>query len=97
MKTERVYEVVDITDDERYYTLGLFLTEDEAMSVLDAESPPYNDDDPEAVIVEVRSRPVGFHPHAFTPVASRTWLRNYDDTKPDWEAKPIQPHVPNKA
>ena len=96
MDTEQIFEVVDATDDERYYTLGLFLTEQAAMSLLDGDEPPCNEDDTESVTVQVRSRPIGFHPHAYTPVASRTWLRNYEDTKRDWEAQPIKPHVPNK-
>jgi len=84
-----IYEVVDTTDDERYYTLGLFRTEEEALSVLDAEEPPSNEDNTDAVIVEVRCRPLGFHPHAWGVVAERTWVRNYDDNLPDWTAQPL--------
>jgi len=89
-KIERIYEVVDASNEENYWPLGLFLSESEAMSLLDGESPPYSDDDPESVLIEVRSRPVGFHPHEYTTVASRVWVRTYDDTKPDWNALPIK-------
>jgi hypothetical protein len=92
---EHIYEVVDSSDDERYYALGIFLAEQDAMSVLDGETPPSNDDDPEAVTVEVRRRTVGFHPHEHTVIASRTWVRNYEDDKPDWSAKPIKLSGPN--
>ena len=85
-----IYEVVDATNDEQYYTLGIFLTEADAMSVLDADEPPYNDDDPEAATIEVRRRPIGFHPHSWDKIAERTWVRNYDDTMPNWSAQPIR-------
>ena len=95
MKT--IFEVVDNSDDERYYTLGIFLTEQEAMSLLDGDEPPHNEDDPDAVTIEVRSRPVGFYPHAFTPVASRTWVREYEADGREWSPQPIKPHCPNAA
>lgn len=94
---EHIYEVVDATDDERYWALGIFLTESDAMSVLDGNEPPYNDDDPDAATVEVRTRKVGFHPHEHVVIASRTWVRNYEDDKPDWTAQPIKLCGPNKA
>lgn len=92
---EHIFEVVDSTDDERYYALGIFLTAQDAMSVLDGDEPPSNDDDPEAVTLEVRRRAVGFHPHEHTVIASRTWVRNYDDDKPDWSPNPIKLSGPN--
>lgn len=85
-----IYEVVDGTDGERYYSLGVFLSEAEAMSALDGDEPPANDADPEEVTVEVRSRKLGFNPHEYTVIASRRWIRNYDDTLPDWAAQPIK-------
>ena len=92
---EHIFEVVDSSDDERYYALGIFLVEDEAMSVLDCDEPPYNDDDPDSVTVEVRRRTLGFHPHEHTVIASRTWVRNYDDDKPDWTPNAIKLSGPN--
>lgn len=89
-KIERIYEVVDASNEEQYWPLGLFLSEPDAMALLNQESPPYSDDDPESVLIEVRSRPVGFHPHEFTVIASRTWVRLYEDTGPDWNALPIK-------
>jgi hypothetical protein len=94
---DTVFEVVDASSDETYYSLGIFLSKEAAMSLLDGAEPPHNEDDPEAVTIEVRSRPVGFYPHSFTPVARRTWVRNYDDTLPDWSALPIELHTPNKS
>ena len=73
-----VFEVVDASDEEKYYPLGIYLDEAEALAVLDADAPPYNDDDPESVVVEVRRRPTGFHPHAFAVIATRTWVRDYE-------------------
>lgn len=85
-----VFEVVDSSNDEQYWSLGVFLDEQAAMSVLDADEPPYTDDDPECAVVEVRRREVGFKPHNYTTVASRQWVRNYEDDKPDWTAQPIK-------
>ncbi len=87
---DRIYEVVDATDDERYWPLGVFLSRDAAMSLLDGAEPPFNDDEPESVTVEVRSRLIGFHPHQREIIASRTWVREYEDDKPDWTAHPIK-------
>jgi hypothetical protein len=90
MSAKYIYEVVDGTDDERYYTLGVFLTKEEASAVLDSEGPPNNEDDPDSVTIEVRSRPIGFFPHAYTTIARRTWERMYEDNEPDWKAHPIK-------
>lgn len=89
MKTY-IYEVVGATCEGQYFTMGLFLDEDEAVALLTQDEPPYGDDDPAAVSIEVRRRPLGFHPHAWAAVASRTWVRNYDDTKPDWLPKTLK-------
>ena len=81
-----IFEVVDSTDYERYYTLGVFLDESAAMAAISGDSPPYNDDNPESVTLEVRRRKIGLHPHGWTKVAERTWTRNYDDLSPAWVA-----------
>ena len=88
----KVYEVVDVTDEERYWPLGVFFNEADAMSVLDSETPPNDDNDHEdCVTIEVRSRKIGYWPHEHTTIASRTWVQQYDDEKPEqnWIAKPI--------
>jgi hypothetical protein len=90
-KPQHVFEVVDASDEERYYTLGMFFDRNEAMSLLDCDEPPYNDDDPESAVIEIRERPVGFHPHKFKTIAARTWVRNYsDDDDGKWTAQPIR-------
>jgi hypothetical protein len=88
-----VYEVIGETEDEGYYTLGIFLTEPAARSMLDGEEPPSNDDGLEEMTIEVRRRPVGFHPHEYTVIASQRWARNYNDEKADWIRKPTLPKV----
>lgn len=86
-----IFEVVDQTDEERYYTIGLFLTEQEAMSALEANEPPCDDNGEDAVTVEVRSRQIGWHPHDYKTVASRTWERDYaDESDEKWKAHPIK-------
>ena len=86
---DSIYELVDSSDEERYFTLGLFLTEEAALDHLRLDYPPYHDDRPDSVTLEVRRRPVGFHPHEWSVVASRMWVRNYDDELPEWSSRPI--------
>src|SRR5574343_663862 len=87
-----VYEVVDATDDEMYYPLGLFTDPAKALSLLDGAEPPYSEDNPESVTIEVRGRKLGFNPHSFWVVAKRTWERVYDDSDSGtpWRAHPIE-------
>lgn len=85
----RVFEVVDATNEELYYTLGVYLNIHEALALLDGKSPPYSDDNPESVKIEVRERRLGFYPHDYRVLASRTWVRLYDDSPEQWYAEPI--------
>ena len=91
-KEKAVYEIVDASDEETYWTLGTFLNVDDALAALSDPEPPVDDDGQDAVVLEVRSRPIGFHPHAYNTVASRTWVRQWDDEEEDaskWDSRPI--------
>lgn len=87
-----VYEVIDRSDDEQYYPLGIFLDRESALKVLDADKPPLNDGDLDYVTHEVRIRPVGFNPYAERAIATRSWERKYDEADDDigWKAHPIK-------
>jgi len=87
-----IFELVDATDDERYYTLGLFLTLAEAMAEIQGDEPPNHDNENESPLLEVRRRPLGFHPHAYTTVATRQWVRLYPECgdPKEWDAQPIK-------
>lgn len=92
-RVDKVFEVVDATDEEQYWPLGMFLTESDVLAVLDAKEPPNNDHEHDAVTIEVRSRNIGFAPHDYTKIASRTWVWDYaaeDDFAPTWSAKEIK-------
>jgi len=82
--------VVDATDEERYWPMGVFLNEAEAMAVLDAVEPPNNEGEHEAVTFEVRRRKTGFAPHDYTKIAERTWVHDWTEERPVWIAKPIR-------
>lgn len=80
-----IFELVDATDDEHYYTLGIFLDEQAALSWLRHPKPPVNEHDNDAVELEVRARKIGFHPHKWRVVAKRAWVREWDDGAPLWK------------
>ena len=89
MSKQYIFEVVDASDDERYYSLGVFLTKDEAMACLNADEPPC--DGEESVTIEVRQRKIGWHPHDSIQIASRNWTQSYDDESDEkWKAFPIR-------
>ena len=39
-ETTKLYELVDATDNDQYYTLGIFVSKDQALSYLDGDVPP---------------------------------------------------------
>jgi hypothetical protein len=95
-KPDTVYEVVDATDDEQYYPLGIFLSPEQALSLLDGAEPPYDENGVDSVTLEVRGRKVGFKPNHFWVVASRTWVRDYESEGKEWKAQPITTPNPVK-
>ena len=89
-----VFEVVDTTDDEHYYALGLFIDELAAREQLDVAEPPCDDNGEDSFTVEVRKRPLGWHPHEYEVIAKRTWVREYpeNDGDPTWTCNPPRAH-----
>lgn len=83
-----VFEAVDATDEEQYFTLGIFLTEESALAILNKPEPEcYYGLDTESITIEIRQRKIGLHPYAWDKIASKTWWRNYDDGE-KWFTKP---------
>lgn len=58
------FEVVDATDDERYWPMGIWMTLSQAMSATSGETPDMvlsdYDDDSDCVIIEIRRREFGY-------------------------------------
>ena len=81
-----VFELVDCTNDETYYPMGLFLSLEDALAqVKDLKEPP-TDDPEEYVKMEVRERQVGklrWWDNGKT-VATITWIQDYIEAKDEW-------------
>jgi hypothetical protein len=84
---EAVYEVVDATDPEIYWPLGMFLTRESAMQAITV-------DDPDSIrgggslddfrVMEVRERKIGFGEHR-NVVGKMTWTSEYDEAKDEYK------------
>lgn len=102
-----VYELVDCTNDESYFPMGLFLSLEDALAQLkDREEPP-TDDPEEFVRMEVRERQIGklrWWDNGET-VATIQWIQDYIEAEDEWVwHKPTisipnaqsEPHGPTK-
>lgn len=89
-----VYEVVDHSDEEQYFTLGIYIDESAAREILDTPFPPSNESALDCVTIQVRKRPLGWFPHELGDViAQRTWTLDWSEEKsPCWKCKPPRPH-----
>ena len=89
-----VFEVVDATSDEQYWTLGIFLSFDEAKSAVDVPMPSDigcsdHDDYDDFRKVEIRERAIGWGGSGKT-VAKMEWESSSYDEKEDefkWTSK----------
>lgn len=81
-----VYEMVDTTEDETYFTLGIWDTLDEAIAALDSCKSPTDLDVlscyDEYVCVEIRERKLGWCSNGKT-VYTREWDRVWDEDEDD--------------
>lgn len=78
----QIYEVIDRTDDEAYYTLGLFLSLDDAIK--DAESKTPDDWESDGNIddyaeIEIRERQIGWTGTNTKKVWEMSWKKTYPD------------------
>jgi len=86
--TGSVFEIVDNTNDEQYWTLGIFPTIGDAMAALDDCSP---DDMPEDHYeyegfcrVEIRERKYGWGGTGKS-ILTREWTSEYNEAADDYE------------
>jgi hypothetical protein len=77
----KVYEIVDASSDENYFTLAIFPTLKEAIdSVAFDDEPPCDHECDESVIVEIRERQFGWKPHCTGKVVYKiVWNSTYDE------------------
>jgi len=88
---EKLYEVVDATDDEMYFTQGTFLSLEEIIKDIESESDPTNltdNDVDEYFKIEIWERKIGWSGRGKV-VYAREWVNEYnEDTDEDeWRAK----------
>lgn len=83
-----VFEIVDSTSDEQYWTLGMFPTLDDALAALDGCTPedmPGDHDEYEGVCrVEVREHKYGWGGTGKC-VHAREWTSEYNETADEYE------------
>lgn len=81
-----VFELVDCTDDEIYFPMGLFLSLEDALSKVKDRNEPPTDDPEEYVKMEVRERQTGklrWRDNGKT-VATINWIQDYVESKDEW-------------
>lgn len=90
-----IYEIRDVSDDERYYPVGLFATLAEAIAAIEAQAEPWDlsdqADNTECVSLEIRERRLGLAPlYAGKAVWKRAWnyVLNEDENESHWAIVP---------
>ena len=86
---EYIYEVVDESDSETYWSQGLFRTLDAAIQYCDDWDPsgdPPNAESPETddlLVLSIRKRPIGFGSD-YDEVWTKTWRKTFEDDGDQW-------------
>ena len=83
-----VFEIVDVSEGETFYTLGCFLSLADALLALDAAKEP-SDLNSDAhhenfAKVEIRERAVGWSGHG-KGVYERSWVEEYNEAKDEYQ------------
>ena len=84
--TGSVFELVDCTNDETYFPMGLFLSLEDALAKVKDRNEPPTDDPEEYVKMEVRERQIGklrWWDNGKT-VATINWIQDYIESKDEW-------------
>jgi hypothetical protein len=88
-----VYEVVDATDDERYYPLGIFLSQKEAVRAVQSLSRTdkaiswiVDESDNNCERIEIRKREIGWSEHGVT-VQTIERSEYYDEENDEYKWK----------
>lgn len=88
MTKQYIYEATDSTNDERYWTLGLWLSADEAINAIRLCTPSQLDEfssrDSGHFCVTINRRVIGFGDSG-TTVYQFDWLEMYNESKDEYE------------
>lgn len=96
LATGSVFEVVDATDDEQYFPVGIFATLAEAEKELAACKDPSDVGTPldydDFFAVEIRERKLGWHDH-WTVAKRVEWKQTYDEAADEYRWEILSPNV----
>ena len=89
-----IFEAVDCTDDEMYFTVGLWPSLEDAIKEIERMKEPsefLDQDHDEHCIVEIRERAIGFS-DVGTKRATIEWEKKYNEAEDEyqWERKPVE-------
>lgn len=101
METQKIYEAVDVTDEEAYYTIGVFPSLKDALGAIRATENPWRLCENamfhgEAATIEIREREVGLKPNDLGKVVWKTeWTNEYNEEVDDneWVVKFETPYA----
>lgn len=80
-----VYEIVDCSNDEFYYTMGIYFDEQEAIKELEHNEYHHAHYPEEHVKMEVRQRRVGYSQNNYKTVYEAVWEEKQNEKTGDWE------------
>lgn len=90
-----LFEVVDATDEERYYPLGIFLDLASAVEAAQEHAPPrWEPMVDDHAVVEIRLRTVGLSGGDYSVLWRGHWQRNYESA--EWNLTEQQTGTPEK-
>ena len=98
---QNVFEVVDVSDEEAFYTIGVFLSLQEAIAAIEAKAAPWTLCDNamyagDYASMEIRSRRIGLDPlNNGAVVWRRAWGNVYDEDADDNDWRVIIPNAPH--
>jgi len=99
MNVRNIFEIVDVSDEEAYFTIGIFLSLQEAIAAIEAKAAPWTLCDNamyagDYASIEIRSRRIGLDPlNNGAVVWKRAWNNVYDEDKDDNDWRVIIPNV----
>lgn len=84
-----VFEIVDATNDEQYYTVGIWLTLEAALAAIEkcGDNPPGENLDDEKITMEIRERKIGVldWSECGSAVAEVFWIKTHRESDDSYE------------
>lgn len=86
-----VFEIVSSSDEENFYSMGMFLSLEDAIDAINKKSPDeWGLNIIDYASVNVRSIKIGWHNHTYETVYSKCMERVFDDDKYDYVWKEMR-------